>query len=84
MNRTEKTEAYVLITVQTGYLSSVLEALRGLEGVKRVDFVTGPYDIVALFERDDSDSLTEFVVRDMQSIQGITKTMTCLVLGPVS
>ena len=42
--------AYVLIETHVGKTKEVVETIRGLEGVIRVDIVTGPYDAIATIE----------------------------------
>ena len=42
--------------------------------------VTGPYDVIAQAEAPSMDDLGRMVVRDMQQIEGITRTITCPVV----
>ena len=42
--------------------------------------MTGPYDVIARAEAASMDDLGRMVVRDMQQIEGITRTITCPVV----
>ena len=44
------------------------------------DGVTGPYDVIARAEAPSMNDLGRMVVRDMQQIEGITRTITCPVV----
>ena len=44
------------------------------------DGVTGPYDVIAGVEAPTMNDLGRMVVRDIQQIEGITRTITCPVV----
>ena len=46
--------------------------------MKRVDMVTGPYDVIAIAEAPDLPSLGNLISDEMHSIMGIVKTVSCL------
>lgn len=69
-------KAYILI--QTAALAHhVAGEIRGVEGVDVADDVSGPYDVIAYARATDMDSLGRLVVSKIQSIDGITRTLTC-------
>jgi DNA-binding Lrp family transcriptional regulator len=69
-------KAYILI--QTAVNSaSVARDIRGIEGVESADDVSGPYDVVVRATAPDMDSLGKLVVARIQSVEGITRTLTC-------
>jgi DNA-binding Lrp family transcriptional regulator len=72
--------AYVLIQTDVGKAASVTQQLIGIEGVVVADGVTGPYDVIARAEAPSMNDLGRMVVRDMQRIEGITRTITCPVV----
>ena len=39
--------------------------------------VTGPYDVIVRAEADNVDDLGRLVVAKIQSVPGITRTLTC-------
>lgn len=79
-------KAYILINTQIGKTAEVAQALKDMPEVKRLDIIMGPYDIIAEIETKDHDTLSEMVIRKLQSIDYIQHTMTCPVvkIEPVS
>ncbi|HWF17269.1 MAG TPA: Lrp/AsnC ligand binding domain-containing protein [Acidimicrobiales bacterium] len=39
--------------------------------------MTGPYDVIARAEASSMNDLGRMIVRDLQHIEGITRTITC-------
>ncbi len=74
-------EAYVLIQTEVGKAKQVVEEVRMIDGVSQADDVTGPYDIVVRAGAEDVDGLGRLVVARIQSIPGITRTLTCPVIN---
>ena len=72
--------AYVLIQTNVGRAAHVAQELSLIEGVLVADGVTGPYDVIARAEAPSMNELGRMVVRDMQQIEGITRTITCPVV----
>lgn len=73
-------QAYILIQTEVGSASRVAEEIRGLAGVTQADDVTGPYDVIVRGEAESVDLLGQLVVAKVQSIPGITRTLTCPVV----
>ena len=57
----------------------VARDLRRLPGIISTDPVTGPYDVVARVEGSDLDDLGNVVAIHVQGIEGITRTLTCVI-----
>ena len=72
--------AYILIQTSVGQSVDVAGAIRGVEGVTRVDAVTGPYDVVAMVEARSVDDLGKLVLSQIQMIPNITRTLTCPII----
>ena len=72
--------AYVLIQTDVGKAAQVAQQLSRIEGVIVAEGVTGPYDVIARAEAASMNELGRMVVRDMQQIEGITRTITCPVV----
>lgn len=70
-------EAYVLIQTEIGAVSKVLPTIRALPMVRRADDVTGPYDIIVLIEGPSLPAIGREVVEAIQTIDGVTRTLTC-------
>lgn len=69
-------QAYVLIQTAVN-AAHVAGEIRGLTGVESADDVSGPYDVIVRVSADDMDSLGQLVVTRIQSVEGITRTLTC-------
>ena len=73
-------KAYVLINLGSKNITEILAALRAAEGVESAKAVTGPYDIVVTVEAKDIDAMGDLVTKNILSIDGIERTLTCIVL----
>ena len=71
-------KAFVLIETAVGRNKEVVASLRQLKGVKWVDIVTGPYDIVAVIEGENLNDVGDLVTGKIHPIAGITRIVTCL------
>ncbi len=73
-------KAFVLIETAVGKSKEVVEAIRQLKGVKSVDTVTGPYDVIAIVEGENLNDIGELVTAKIHPIAGISRTVTCLAI----
>ena len=73
-------QAYVLVQTDVGKASQVAQQVSAIDGVVVAQAVTGPYDVIARTEAASMDELGRMVVRDIQQIEGITRTITCPVV----
>ena len=74
-------KAYLLIETRAGMGNAVLDGLKSLEQTVQVDRVTGPYDIICVIETGSLDDLGEIVRERVHSMDGVTRTMSCIRLG---
>ena len=72
--------AYILIQTEMDQAAEVARAIRGMEGVASTDVMTGPYDVIVKATASDMNSLGRMVIGRMQSVPGITRTLTCPVV----
>ena len=72
--------AYVLIQTQVGKVAHVAQALTRLDGVQLAEDLAGPYDVIATLQASSLDELGRLVLAHIQPLDGVTRTMTCLVL----
>ena len=70
-------EAIVLIQAKVGDSSAVAGAVEQLDGITSADVVTGPYDVIARAEAESMDELGRVIVSRIQSVKGVTRTLTC-------
>ncbi|MGH8791400.1 MAG: Lrp/AsnC ligand binding domain-containing protein [Stackebrandtia sp.] len=73
-------QAYILIQTEVGKAREVALAITEIDGVVKVDAVTGPYDVVVLTQARTVDELGKMVVSKVQQVSGITRTLTCSVV----
>ena len=73
-------KAFVLIETVVGRSKEVVAALRQLQGVKSVDTVTGPYDVIAIIEGETLNDIGDLVTGKIHPITGISRTVTCLAI----
>jgi DNA-binding Lrp family transcriptional regulator len=72
--------AYVLIETELGKVAHVALALIKLDGVQLAEDLAGPYDVIARLQAPSLDELGRLVVAHIQPLDGVTRTVTCLVL----
>jgi DNA-binding Lrp family transcriptional regulator len=72
--------AYILIQTEVGKAAAVAAEIQSLSGVTSAEDVTGPYDVIVRAEAADVDELGKLVVANVQSVSGITRTLTCPVV----
>jgi len=71
-------KAFILIETAAGRTKEIVSSLKQLEGVKSVDMVTGPYDIIAIIEGESMTDIGDLVTGKIYSVPGISRTVTCL------
>jgi DNA-binding Lrp family transcriptional regulator len=72
--------AYVLIETEVGKVAHVAQALTKLDGVQLAEDLAGPYDVIARLQAPSLDELGRLVVSRIQLLDGVTRTVTCIVL----
>ena len=73
-------QAYVLIQTEVGKAAQVAQEVGAIGGVTSAEDVTGPYDVIVRAEAESVDELGKMVVSRIQSVEGITRTLTCPVV----
>ncbi len=73
-------KAFVLIETAVGKTKEVVAKVRQLEGIKSVDPVTGPYDIITIIEAESLNDIGDLVTGKIHPIAGISRTVTCLAI----
>ena len=69
--------AFVLVTTTVGKAKEVLKRLTKIDGVKSVDVVLGPYDIIAMVEGDSLESIGKLITGHFHKVEGVERTTTC-------
>jgi DNA-binding Lrp family transcriptional regulator len=73
-------QAYILIQTEVGKAAQVAKEVHDIEGVDAAEDVTGPYDVIVRASATNVDDLGKLVVARIQSVEGITRTLTCPVV----
>jgi DNA-binding Lrp family transcriptional regulator len=73
--------AYILIQTEVGKAAAVAASIGEISGVTKAEDVTGPYDVIVRAEANSVDELGRLVVARVQSVDGITRTLTCPVVN---
>lgn len=77
---TGEVKAYILIQTAVN-VAQVARDIRELDGVEAADDISGPYDVIVRASADSMDSLGRMVVARIQTIEGVTRTLTCPVVA---
>jgi len=75
--------AFVLIETVVGKTKEVVDGLRQIEGIKSVDPVTGPYDVIAIVEAETLNEIGDLVTGKIHPVPGVSRTVTCLAIRAV-
>ncbi len=73
-------QAYILIQTDVGKAAEVAKEIAAVKGVTLAEDVTGPYDVIVRAEARNVDELGKLVVARVQTLDGITRTLTCPVV----
>jgi len=73
-------KAFVLIETMVGRSRDIVAALKRVEGVKSVDMVTGPYDVISVIEARTLNDIGDIVTGKIHPVAGISRTVTCLAI----
>jgi DNA-binding Lrp family transcriptional regulator len=73
-------QAYILVQTGVGRAAEVAATIRDITGVTLAEDVTGPYDVIVRAEAPSVDELGSLVVAKVQTVEGITRTVTCPVV----
>ncbi len=74
-------KAYVLIVTDPGNTKNVLEEIQGMQGIKAIHEVMGPYDIVVEISADNLQDIPRILGDRIRPIEGVQST-TSLVTFP--
>jgi DNA-binding Lrp family transcriptional regulator len=73
-------QAYILVQTEVGKAADVVREIADIAGVTQAESVTGPYDVIVRAGSDNWDDLSKLVASQIQSVTGITRTLTCPVV----
>ena len=71
-------KAYILIRIQAGNSSEVIQNVRALRGVEKASLTFGPFDALAEVAGANLSEIGKLVHFELLAIPGILETTTCL------
>jgi DNA-binding Lrp family transcriptional regulator len=71
--------AVVLVETAVGMVNEVAATLKELDEVTAVDGVLGPYDVIAIVETEDFDSIGHIVTAEINTVAGVSRTIVCAI-----
>ena len=75
------TKAYILMQTEVGKQRVVVDAVRSFPGVREVDAIHGPYDVIAVIEAPNLIEVGELVSDQIHRVNGVLHTVTCLAMS---
>ena len=57
--------------------------MKEIVGVKRIDVVTGPYDVISYVEAEDLKTMGEMIVKKIQATSFVARTLTCVTVEEI-
>ncbi len=72
-------EIIVLINVKAGTVEQVFKHIAKIDGVKKINVVTGTYDIIVYAELPSRANIRGFI-SEIHEHDGIDRTETCVVI----
>jgi len=72
--------AFLKINVEPGEEKEVIVQLKSFENVVDANLTSGEQDIIAQIKASNYEELMRFVVTELRATDGITKTITNLIL----
>ena len=73
-------EAYILIQTDVAKSEAVVTACKKVDDVQSAEVLSGPYDVIVRAEKGTLDELNRLVLSHIQSIDGVTRTLTCPIM----
>jgi DNA-binding Lrp family transcriptional regulator len=72
--------AYVFIECTAGAAKDVAREISKIQGVKKANSTTGPYDVIALVEAPDINILGDYIITKIQGLPGVLRTQTNVIV----
>ena len=72
--------AYVFIECTAGAAKDVAREVSRIQGIKKSNSTTGPYDVIALVEAPDINILGDYIITKIQGLSGVLRTQTNVIV----
>ena len=74
-------KAYVLIEAKVGTSTGLMQTLRDNPSVVSASRVTGPYDVIAVVQKDDLGGVHDLVTEQIHHLDGVLRMTTSVAVG---
>jgi DNA-binding Lrp family transcriptional regulator len=74
-------QAYIFVQTEVGKSDEVAQEINANSCVMNAEHVTGPYDVIVRAEAKSIDDLAKVVLAKVQTVKGITRTLTCPIVN---
>ncbi len=71
-------KAFVFVNIEASKHYEAFEKIKQIEGVREAHIVTGLHDIILLAEAESIKALGELIVKKIQGVPGVSRTVTCI------
>jgi len=78
LRRIKMVRAFVLVNIEASKHYEAFNKIKEIEGVKEAHIVTGLHDVILLAESNSIKELGELIVKNIQSVPGVSRTVTCI------
>lgn len=72
---------YLLVLAEVGRLDDISRRIHQIPGVREVQAVTGPFDLIVKIQADHINEALDIVVHRIRRIAGIKATETLVTVG---
>jgi len=72
---------FVLLETAPGKATEVSASIKQANGVRSVDVVSGPYDVIAVVEAEDLTELGVIVTTMIAPVSGVSRWVVCATLS---
>ena len=73
--------AFIMVDVAGDHTKSAYKTITRIPRVKKVDAVTGSFDLVVQIEAETLEMLNELVLSRIRGVDGVIKTSTAIILN---
>lgn len=70
------TGALILITTKVGAMKDIHQKIQSMNEIEESSMMTGPYDIMAIARADEMSDITNTLIENIRSMEGVEDTIT--------
>lgn len=73
-------KAFVLINVESGSETDVVDQIKKVDGVEEAYYSYGVYDVISKVKADSMDKLKDMVTRKIRTLDHVRSTLTLIMM----